>query len=288
MDNSRKRLFSKIAIATIIYGIIFQGGGALIISYGSPIYSNEYISMIASSIVALTVTVLFLGFNDLNISYKQFGPLKFIWLLLIVYGIQGMSSFIINPLVDWLSSHGFEVNSALDAASKTDLTDVWDIVYAVFMAPLFEELLYRELIYSNLRKYGKIFAITITAFLFGLMHLNIIQLLPAFFIGIVLAWIRETYGLPYSIMIHMSNNLFAIILNEFAKLDMLITALYMFMIFGGMLTVFITLVMNFKKILQDINNEQKLRYNLRGWFTNIPVAIITIFYFAIIALTLII
>ncbi len=287
MNKSKKRLFTKIAVVTLIYELIFQGGGALLISYGSNIYSNEYISMIASSITALTVALLLLGITDVNISYKSFGPLKFMWLLLIVYGIQGLTSYIMNPFVDWLASHGYELGSSMDAASKTDLTNIFDIIYAVLMAPLFEELLYRGLIYGNLRRYGRIFAIIITALLFGLMHINIIQLLPAFLIGVVLAWTREAYGIQYSIMIHMSNNLLAIVLNEFAVDHTLITALYMFLIFGGMITVFVTVIKNFTKIIRDINHEQELGSNLKAWFTTAPVVIITAFYLILTVVTII-
>ncbi len=245
---------------------------------GANIYKNAFLSMMTSAILAVTVVLLLLGVQDLNLKYKSFSPLKYIWILLLVFGIEGLSSLAINPLIDWMKSLGYTMESTISAASDTDLDDIWDIIYATIGAPIIEESLYRGILYSHFRKHGRLFSIIITAFLFALMHLNIIQFLPAFFIGIVLCWTRDTYGIQYSIMIHMSTNLLAIVLNEFTSNGFYVQLLYLFLIFGGIITVVITLIVNAKKIYFSLMHESHLGEMIMTWFTTIPSLVITIFY----------
>ncbi len=284
MHKSTKRLFARIAIVTLIFEIIFQIGGALLINCGANIYKNEFFSMMISSILAAIVVMLLIGVQDVNLQYKRFSPLKYIWLLLLVFGIEGLSSLAMDPLINWLRNLGYTMESSFSAASDTNLNDIWDIIYATIGAPVIEESLYRGILYSHFRKYGRVFTIIITTFLFALMHLNIIQFLPAFFIGIVLCWTRDTYGIQYSIMIHMSTNLLAIVLNEFTSDGFYVQLLYLFLIFGGIITVFITLIVNAKKIYFALTHESHLGEMLMTWFTTISSLVITIFYCLLVVL----
>jgi len=284
MHKSTKRLFARIAIVTLIFEIIFQIGGALLINCGANIYKNEFFSMMISSILAAIVVMLLIGVQDVNLQYKRFSPLKYIWLLLLVFGIEGLSSLAMDPLINWLRNLGYTMESSFSAASDTNLNDIWDIIYATIVAPVIEESLYRGIFYSHFRNHGRIFTIIITAFLFALMHLNIIQFLPAFFIGLVLCWTRDTYGIQYSVMIHMSTNLLAIILNEFGNSVIYVELLYLFLIFGGIITVFVTLIANAKKIYIELVNESHLGEMIMTWFTTIPSLVITIFYCFVIVL----
>lgn len=90
-------------------------------------------------------------------------------------------------------------------------------IVAMFMttslAPAFaEELLFRGVIYTNLRPYGKTFAILTSAVMFGLMHENIEQLLYTTMAGICLAMIYEATGSIWgSVFLHMFFNLYAVL-----------------------------------------------------------------------------
>ncbi len=282
MHNSTKRLFAKIAMITLLFEILFQAGSTLLISCGANIYRNEDVSMMTAGILSVTIVLLLLGVQDVNFQYKKFGPLKFLWILLLVYGIEGLSNIAIEPLINWLADLGHPLDSTIKAASETDLRNIWAIIYSTIAAPCIEECLYRGILYSHFRKYGRIFAITITSILFALMHLNIIQLLPALFIGIVLAWTRDTYGIQYSIMIHMSTNLLAIIFNELGSEISFINGLFIMFIFGGIITLLVTLIINFKKIIDSFRQETTLGSMYITWFTSIPALIITAFYIFII------
>jgi hypothetical protein len=75
-----------------------------------------------------------------------------------------------------------------------------------------EELLFRSVILSNLKPYGKGTAIIFSALLFGLMHMNAAQLLYATAAGLVLGAVYVSTGsLWLCILIHFANNLFGIL-----------------------------------------------------------------------------
>lgn len=84
------------------------------------------------------------------------------------------------------------------------------------IVPIFEELLYRGVIYNrlkvNLSKFG---AIGVSAFIFGTMHGNLVQMLYAFILGVVFAWLYDVYKSIWApILAHMCMNLTSVILSE--------------------------------------------------------------------------
>jgi membrane protease YdiL (CAAX protease family) len=88
------------------------------------------------------------------------------------------------------------------------------LIYIGLIAGFCEEFLFRGLILDGFTKnYSKRKAIFISSLLFGLIHLNPWQLVPAFFIGLVLAWICiETKSLFLCIYMHFLNNAGAVIM----------------------------------------------------------------------------
>ena len=92
-----------------------------------------------------------------------------------------------------------------------------DLISAIIVAPMIEELLFRMGIYTLLRrKFSRVSAITICAFGFALMHGYQLQgFLSCLVAGFVFTLIYDKTGnLWYSIGAHMLCNLFAHIMNE--------------------------------------------------------------------------
>ncbi|MFA8298964.1 MAG: lysostaphin resistance A-like protein [Hyphomicrobiales bacterium] len=82
-------------------------------------------------------------------------------------------------------------------------------------APILEEVLFRGIVLDGLlKKYSPVKAILFSAFLFGIVHLNPWQFVPAFFVGIFMGWIYyRTRNLTYTIIIHFVNNSLAFTLS---------------------------------------------------------------------------
>lgn len=117
----------------------------------------------------------------------------------------------------WLSvvldSFGLEFYSMQVPVEAVDLSPGMIILLllrsAVFPA-LFEEFAYRGVVMQTLRRYGDRFAIVVSAFLFGMMHGNMLQVPFAFAIGLVLGYCTTVTGsLWIGIAIHFFNNFFA-------------------------------------------------------------------------------
>ena len=114
-------------------------------------------------------------------------------------------------------------------------------VISVAVAPaLLEEFLFRGAIMGNLIKYGKPFAIFTSAFLFGLIHGNLVQIPFAFLVGLVLGFlIIETDSIWTGVIIHFINNFISVCvdyLGDYVKEDILnifyLIAVALFIVIG--------------------------------------------------------
>ncbi len=92
----------------------------------------------------------------------------------------------------------------------------WGGILAIaIIGPVLEELLFRGAITKALlQQYNPTKAILISALLFGVFHINPAQILPAFLIGILLAWTYyKTGSLIPCILMHILNNSLAVYLS---------------------------------------------------------------------------
>lgn len=82
-------------------------------------------------------------------------------------------------------------------------------ILLVIVASLTEELLFRGVILRGfLTHYKKLTAITVSAILFSLFHINIYQFFSAFILGLILGWVyAETRSLYLCFFIHSFHNL---------------------------------------------------------------------------------
>ena len=95
------------------------------------------------------------------------------------------------------------------------------ILSAGIFACAVEELSMRGVVYQRMKRYwGKRKAMILSAALFGIYHLNVVQAVYAFFLGLFFVWLYERYdSLWASILGHISANLFVILLSESGLFD---------------------------------------------------------------------
>ena len=79
-------------------------------------------------------------------------------------------------------------------------------LYASFLGPIAEELLFRGVVLRQLRPWGKQTAILVSAIAFGLFHGNVIQIPFAFMVGLVLGYVTVEYSIFWAIVLHVFNN----------------------------------------------------------------------------------
>ncbi|MBR2189205.1 MAG: CPBP family intramembrane metalloprotease [Eubacterium sp.] len=88
------------------------------------------------------------------------------------------------------------------------------VVVTVILAPIAEELMFRGMVYRRIRGYlGNGAGIVLSALLFGLYHMNMIQLLYAFVLGLFFAWIYgKTRTLAAPVLCHAAANASALLI----------------------------------------------------------------------------
>ena len=91
------------------------------------------------------------------------------------------------------------------------------------LIPICEELVFRGLMFRRLRQGGTFMAAALySSFVFGFLHVNMVQMLYGFILGMMLAYLYEKYGsVKAPIAAHMAMNLLSVLATEYKLLDWL-------------------------------------------------------------------
>ncbi len=148
-----------------------------------------------------------------------FGKMRpFLWFACILFSFFFV--FVGNFLGDIASvlspNTAENLNAAMGSDPTTPIELILNILYISAIPALVEELAFRGIALGMLRKYGDGFAIVISAFLFGILHGNFIQIPFAFCVGIALAYtVVRTGSIVPAILIHFINNAMSCLLTYF-------------------------------------------------------------------------
>lgn len=96
-------------------------------------------------------------------------------------------------------------------------SNLWiELLGTSLVTPVLEEMLYRGIVYERMKRYWKTgFAVCMSAFVFGIMHFNLVQFLYAGIIGLFLALVYETEGmLLVPVLSHAAANAVAVLRTE--------------------------------------------------------------------------
>lgn len=89
------------------------------------------------------------------------------------------------------------------------------------LVPMCEELVFRGLMFRRIRQ-GSSFlqAALYTSMVFGFLHMNMVQMIYGFCLGMVFCYIYEKYGsVKAPILAHMTANIFAVFMTHFQALE---------------------------------------------------------------------
>lgn len=116
--------------------------------------------------------------------------------------------------LDWLSVNFPILNAGSEALSNMLVFDepgamIVSVILISTLVPLWEEMFFRGFIHNVLRnRLGVWAAIVVSSLLFGLFHIIPLQIIGAFTLGLLLAWLYEKSGsLWLPIFAHALNNL---------------------------------------------------------------------------------
>lgn len=124
-------------------------------------------------------------------------------------GLAACMAIFLNICFYYLKLFSVSLSYEERAALQYSVPLIYGLFYYGLVKPVQEELVYRGLVYGRMRKYfsGRV-AIVASAFVFGAIHGNLVQLLYGFLMGMLLAWSFEHFGsLKASVLVHSAANI---------------------------------------------------------------------------------
>ncbi len=171
--------------------------------------------------------------------HRTFHPLTILGVVMLMPGMQYLSTYIVNFTAalfpSWLETY----IDLLESAGLDDTLTVGMFLYSVVFAPLSEELIFRGVTLRQARRALPFWAANLLqAFLFGVYHMNMIQGIYAFCLGLILGYICERGGSIYhSILLHVLFNLWAAVISEHIFMGDSVFAFLFWFVFAVAMTV---------------------------------------------------
>lgn len=155
------------------------------------------------------------GKNNIKINYQGFLPDS--WKMLVIgLGVAGFGNWLISLLFALIGDLPSVTNTIEQFNNVFQLNEILDfflmLLGAVLLAPISEEILFRGLVFEKLKSiYTLPWAIILSGIIFGIYHMNILQGVNTFIMGMVLAFVYYyRKNITDAILIHVVNNFFAL------------------------------------------------------------------------------
>ncbi len=156
-----------------------------------------------------------LPIQEIFVKRKPMKISSFFMILCVLMGVQFVF-MLFNTAVEFLMNKiGLSLEAAIESA-QSGSTTVSMMLYAGFIGPFAEELIYRGYTMQGLertagaitgsRMSNKGYAMLISSIIFGVMHANPTQSIFAFVVGFVFAYAAAEYGILWSLLYHILNN----------------------------------------------------------------------------------
>lgn len=217
------------------------------------IMSQMGIILIISSAISLLMYILIFKIRDKsfmkNLSFKKI-PVKYaLFLSLFSICISLFTISLVNILTPVFPDY-----SKVSQDMVAGMNSILGILAVVLFAPIFEEILFRGLIFKELYKSSSLWlALILQAIIFGVAHGNKLQFIYTFILGLALALTYHwTKSIITPIILHCTYNILGTLL-----VPMLVyytqNLIYVYMILGGIGS--IVLMMHLYKIRPDNSSE---------------------------------
>jgi len=190
-------------------------------------------------------------------------------LILPAFAVAGVSQIVANliMLIPLFQSNGDSLSQTLNINFNNPVSAIMGILYIALLGPVLEEILCRGMILRVGSSISNKFGIILSALLFSFMHMNFLQGINTFVMGLILGYITIKSGsiIP-AIIAHIFNNSLAVAemcIGSLAGEAVLETvSAYLPFVLGaiGIVALIIMLVRN-KKL--DEENDLSLESNIR-------------------------
>ncbi|MBQ9977385.1 MAG: CPBP family intramembrane metalloprotease [Clostridia bacterium] len=151
------------------------------------------------------------------VSFKKPKKEFFLPIILMCIGITAFANIITNLLTTLFNIAGLPVSPPDFETPKGVLGFIITLLSVAVTPALVEEFSMRGVVQGSLKRYGKGFAIGVSAILFGMMHGNLSQIPFAFILGIAIGFaVIKTDSIWTGVIIHFINNGVSVVLDAIA------------------------------------------------------------------------
>ena len=206
--------WTELAVAVLGYIALCVAVGVALGATGRP-------PDVALAVAAVGVATLGAVGLALVVRVRSLAPLRLRlpgrrWLLVGLAAGAGMRVVTFGVALVWTHLTGDTTNpqqAFVDGAVGGGWTLVGLVVFGGLAVPFAEELFFRGVVYSALRRYGPVLATLASAALFGIAHGVSVVLVVAFLLGVVNAVLVERSGSIWpAVLAHATNNTIALVL----------------------------------------------------------------------------
>jgi uncharacterized protein len=211
----RKRIgFLDVVIAFVLYLVLQVLGVTLVLVLANVEPSSVEETLLIVAVVALS-TLLSVGLTVAfrwQPSFSSIGLRSVSWRWLLAGTSIGLLGWAANVGISfayvWLTGDASNPQEPLvNAAQESTLQFTLMLMLGALVVPLAEELLFRGILYTWLRRWGVAVAVGVSAIVFGLFHGVSVVLPAAILLGVLTALIYEKSGSLWpAVMVHVANN----------------------------------------------------------------------------------
>jgi len=176
--------------------------------WNDPAAANNFIMSVGLPVAFLAGAWYFYkkrGLIDTAFTWKSNFPVLIIIGLFLMYGVN----YIIGEITTYLP--GYEAMLEMYMSMFEGINPTALLIGGAFIGPVCEEIIFRGVILEGLaKKYNPTKALIFSALIFGLIHMQPLQVIGAFFAGLILGWIYlKTQSLWVVIALHVIHNFVA-------------------------------------------------------------------------------
>jgi membrane protease YdiL (CAAX protease family) len=260
-------LIAQVAIA-LIYGIVyvvvninrFTSGDSdnIAATFQNEFLGQVYIITLIAAITTFGIYVLMLRNKEQNLfarcRFKAFNLKAGLSLIPLTIALSAFSVSLVGILVPFFPSYQ-EISDTLQAANGSTIS----VLAITILAPIFEEILFRGIIFNELKKSMPVIpAIIIQGVFFGIYHLNLLQGIYAAILGCILGLIYQmTKSLWSNVIVHMTFNLLGVFVMPYV-LDKTSWFVIGYIILGAILTGIILVYIHKKTRIEPMIIESHL------------------------------
>jgi membrane protease YdiL (CAAX protease family) len=183
------------------------------VDFNTDVVLDEAVKSGTSSIIAVFLGLIFLFIyfrkSDCRALIFETGDKmtgrSFLILLTVFMSAQAAFSLLGGGMELGFNQFGYSIMGEIEDASSNSST-ISMLLYASFIGPVSEEIIFRGFVMRGFKKYGARYAVLMSAVIFGMFHGNLIQSIFAGLVGLVLGYTAMKYSIKWAVLLHIINN----------------------------------------------------------------------------------